>query len=102
MTTDMLRLALESLLKSYIDIANATLVGGCVPGSWKREVMFPVEKIEGTAKIEKHRPIMLIAACRKACTWILIKRIRIVWDKNKAISPCNSGFARGSPRWSPS
>ena len=31
-TTDMPRLAPNSLLKSYLDIANATLAGGCVPG----------------------------------------------------------------------
>ena len=49
--------------------------------------MFLIEKIEGVVKIEKHRPIMLIDACRKACTGILIKRIRRVWDKNQAISP---------------
>ena len=70
MTTDMLRLAPEGLLESYREIANATLAGGCVPDSWKREVIFPIEKIEGAAKIEKHRPIMLIGACRKACTGI--------------------------------
>ena len=40
--------------------------------------MFPIEKIEGTVKIEKHRTIMLIEACRKACTGILIERIRKV------------------------
>ena len=94
-TTDMLRLAPAGLLASYLEIANAALAGGSIPDSWKREVMFPIEKIEGTVKIEKHRPIMLIEACRKACTGILIKRIRKVWDKNQAISPCNSGFARG-------
>ena len=56
----------------------------------------PDRKIEGTVEIEQHCPIMLIEACRKkACTGILIKRIRTVWDKNQAISPCNSGFARG-------
>ena len=40
---------------------------------------------------------MLIEACRKTCTGILIKRIRKVWDKNQAIGPCpcNTGFARG-------
>ena len=38
---------------------------------------------------------MLIGACRKARTGVLIKRIRKVWDKNQAISPCNTGFARG-------
>ena len=101
-TTDMLRLAPENLLKPYLDIANAALAGGCVPGSWKREIMFPIEKIGGTVKIEKHSPIMLIEASKKACIGILIKRIRKVWDKNKAISSCNSGFARGCPRWSPS
>ena len=37
---------------------------------------------------------MLIGACRKACTGILIKRIRKVWDANNAISPCNTGFAK--------
>ena len=57
--------------------------------------MFPIGKIGGTVKIEKHRHIMPIGACRKACTGIIIKRIRKVWDKNQAISPCNSGFARG-------
>ena len=57
--------------------------------------MFPIGKIEGVVKIEKHRPIMLIEACRKACTGILIKGIRKVWDKNQAISPCNSGFSSG-------
>ena len=59
-------------------IANAALKGTCVPDSWKREVMFPVEKIEGTIQIEKHRPIMLIEAYRKARTGILIKRVRRV------------------------
>ena len=61
-TIDMLRLAPDGLLKSYLDIANAALAGGCVPDSRKREGMFPIEKIEGTVKIEKHRPIMLIEA----------------------------------------
>ena len=51
--------------------------------------MFPIEKIEGATRIEKHRPIMLIEACRKACTGILIKRIWKVWDSNQAMSPCN-------------
>ena len=94
-TTDMLGLAPPGLLGSYRDIANAALAVGCVPGSWKREVMFPIEKIEGTVRIEKHRPIMLIEACRNAYTGVLIKRTRKVWDKNQAISPCNTGFARG-------
>ncbi len=94
-TTDMLRLAPAGLLESYREIANAALAGGCIPDSWKREVMFPIEKIEGTIRIEKHRPIMLIEACRKACTGILIKRISKVWDQHKAISASNSGFARG-------
>ncbi len=93
-TTDMLRLAPADVLESYREIANEALNGGCVPDSWKREVMFPTEKIAGRIWIEKHRPIMLIEACRKACTGILIKRIRKVWDANTAISPCNTGFAR--------
>ena len=76
-------------------LPNATLAGWCVSGSWKREAMFPIERIEGTVKIEKHRPIMLIGACREACTGILIKRIRKVWDKNQAISLYSSGFAKG-------
>ena len=61
--------------------------------------MFPIEKIEGTVRIENHRPIMLIEACTKACTGIygvLIKRISKVWDKNQAISPRNTGLARGA------
>ena len=71
-------------------------MGGCVPDSWKWEVMFPIEKKnEGTVRIKKHRPIMLIEAYRKACTGFLIKRTRKVWDKNQAIRPCNSGFAQG-------
>ena len=94
-TTNMFRLAPAGLLESYREIVNAALSGGCMPGSWKREVMFPIEKIEGTLKIEKHRSIMLIEACRKGCMGILIKRIGKVWDQNQAISPCNSGFARG-------
>ena len=57
--------------------------------------MFPAEKIAGKEKVEKHRPIMLIEACRKACTSIFIKRIRKVWDANNAISSCNTGFASG-------
>ena len=100
-TTDMLRLATDGLLKSYLDIANAALAGGCVPDSWKQEVMSPTEKIEGTVSIEKHHPIILIETCRKACTGILIKRIRKVWDKNQAISMCNSGFARGVSTMAP-
>ena len=35
-TTDMLRLAPAGLLGSYLDIANATLSGGCIPDPWKR------------------------------------------------------------------
>ena len=95
-TTDMLRLAPAGLFESYRDIANATLAGGCIPDSWEREVMFPIEKIEEAAKIEKHRPIMLTEADRNACTGILIKQIRRVWDGNQAINPRNSGFARGA------
>ena len=81
-TTDMLRKAPTGLLESYRDIANAAPGGGCVPDSWKRRVMSPIENIEGTVKIEKDRHIMLIEACREACIGILIKRIRKVWDKN--------------------
>ena len=92
----MSRLTPAGLLESYMDIANAALTGGCIPDSWKREAMLPIEKIEGVVKIEKHRPIMLIKACRKAYTGILIKRIRKVWDTNQAISPCNLGFAIGA------
>ena len=44
---------------------------------------------------------MLIEAYMKACTGILIRRIRKVWDKNQAIIPCNSGFARGVPTMKP-
>ena len=51
-TTDMLRLAPPGLLGSYRDIANAALAGGCIPDSWKREFIFPIEKIEGTVRIE--------------------------------------------------
>ena len=87
-TTDMLRFAPFGLLGFYRDITNAALAGGCVPDSWKREVMIPIEKIEEMVRIEKHRPIMLIEACRKACTGILIKLTHKVWDKNQAISPC--------------
>ena len=65
-TADMLRLVPPGLLDSYRDIANAALAGGCIPDSWKREVMFPIEKIEGTVRIEKLRPIMLIEACKKS------------------------------------
>ena len=61
----------------------------------EREVMFLIKKIEGTVKIEKHCPIILIEVCRKTCAGVLIKRTRKVWDKNQAISPRNSGFARG-------
>ena len=75
-TADMLRLVPEYLLESHSEITNAALAGGCVPVSWKLEVMFPIEKIEGAVKIEKHRPIMLIEVCRKAYTGILIKMIR--------------------------
>ena len=57
--------------------------------------MLPTEKIVGTEKVGKHRPIMLIKACRKARMGILIKRIRKVWDANNAISPCNTGLVRG-------
>ena len=56
--------------------------------------MLPIEKVEGTEKIEKLRPIILIEVCRKACTGILIKRVRKVRDANNAIRSCNSGFAR--------
>ena len=94
-TADMPRLAPVGLLDSYRDIANAALTGGCAPDSWKREVMFPIEKVEGAVRIEKYRPIMIVEAYRKACTGIIIKRTRKVWDKNQAISLCNSGFARG-------
>ena len=44
-TADMLRLAPPGLLGFYRDIANAALAGGCIPDSWKREVMFPIDKI---------------------------------------------------------
>ena len=71
------------LLGSYRDIANAALAGGCIPDSWKRGVIFPIENIEGVVMIEKHRPIMLIAACKKAYIGILIKRTRKVWDKTR-------------------
>ena len=91
-TTDMLRLAPGDVLESYRDIANATLQGGCIPCPRKREVMFPTNKVEGTRNIEKHRPIILTKACRKARTGILIKRIREVWGANNAISPCHNGF----------
>ena len=74
----MLRLAPGGVLDSYRDIANAALQGGCVPNSWKREVMFPTEKVAGTENIEEHRPIMIIEACRKAYTGTLIKRVRKV------------------------
>ena len=84
------------MLESHRDIANATLQGGCVSGSWKREIMFPIENVEGTEKIERHRPIMLIEAYRNACTGILMKRVRKVWDTNNTIRSCNSGFARGA------
>ena len=90
----------EGVLESYRDTANATLKGGCIPDSWKLEIIFPIEKVEGTEKVEKHRPTMLTDACRKAYTVILIKKVRKVWDTNKAISSCNSGFARGSRRLS--
>ena len=56
--------------------------------------MFPTEKVAGTKKIEKHRPIMLTEACREACTGILIKRVQNVWDAHKSICSCNTGFAR--------
>lgn len=49
----MLRLAPKGVLESCRDIANATLQGDCTPGSWKREVMFPIEKFEGTGKMKK-------------------------------------------------
>ena len=51
-TTDMLRLAHDDVLESYRDIANATLQGGCIPDTWKGEIMFPAEKIAGTEKFE--------------------------------------------------
>ena len=93
---DMLRLAPEGVLESHRDIAKSTLQPwGRIPGSWKREIMFPIGKAEGTETIEKHWPVMLIEARRGACTGIIIKRIRKVWDANNATSLCNFGFARG-------
>ena len=44
-TIDMLRLHPGGVLESYRDIANATLQGGCIPDSWKREIMFPIKKV---------------------------------------------------------
>ena len=100
-TTDMLRLAQKDVLELHRDIANAALQGDCVPDSWKREVMFPTEKVAGAEKIDKHRPIMLIEACRKACTWVLIKRVRKVWGADKATGASNTGFARDVPTVEP-
>ena len=38
---------------------------------------------------------MLVEACRKECTGILIERARsLAWGVNKAISSCNTGCAR--------
>ena len=37
---------------------------------------------------------MLIEACRKACTGILVKWVRQAWDTNGAIRACNTGFAK--------
>ena len=51
---DILRLASDGVLESYLDIANAALQGSCIPDSWKREIMPPIEKVEGTEKVEKH------------------------------------------------
>ena len=94
-TTYMIRLTQGDVLESYSDISNAALQGGCIPDSWKRGIKFPTDKVEGTEKVGKYRPIMVVEACRKARTGTLIKRIRKVWDPNNAISPCNTWFARG-------
>ena len=88
----MLILVPRGVLESYRDIANATLQVRYIPDSWKREIMFLTEEIEGTEKVEKHRPIMPIEVCRKARTKILIKMTRKVWDSNNATSPRNTGF----------
>ena len=50
-TTDMMRLAPPGLLGSYRDIANAALARGCIPDSWKREVICPIEKSEGAVRV---------------------------------------------------
>ena len=42
----------------------------------EKDFVFSIEKTEGAVRIEKHRIIMLIEACRKACTGILIKGIK--------------------------
>ena len=49
----MLRLPPPGLLDSDWDIANAALAGGCIPDSWKREVMFPIEKNRRNGKDRK-------------------------------------------------
>ena len=43
-TINMLRLVPVGVLKSHRGIANAAILGGRIPGSWKRGVMFPIGK----------------------------------------------------------
>ena len=91
-TTDMLALASEEMLVEYLVIINRIISGGPIPEYWKKEVMFPTEKIPGTIKIEKHRPIMLLEVLRKACTGFMVQRLRKTWTKHHIISGKNTGF----------
>ena len=90
-----LRNCAAPLSEPFFQIFKTCISEGTYPASWKLSHVVPVHKKKSRQKVEHYRPISLLSNSSKVFERIIFNQLYAFLDKNKLLTPLNSGFKKG-------
>lgn len=77
------------------DIINLSFSTGIFPPMLKESIIVPIQKVNGTKKIEEYRPINTLPCVEKVLEKVAYKQLCIFFEDNNIICMEQSGFRSG-------